>query len=133
MENPPRRSGLTTLLILVLIAASIFVISGRITLKIIYNAEIEKQNETAKLLKEIVSVGMDIDVAISLLKSNEFEVGEKYNPTGESGYIVVHVKLFRDLTVIDNFAETFGLSWTVGRGYATLEAKADNIIYNIVF
>lgn len=99
-----------------------------------YSVEIKKQRKKIELFKKTVDVGMDIDIAASLLKSKGFEVGKKHNPTDEKDYIVVHVKLFSNLTAIDNFAETYGLSWSLGKGYVTLEAKKhNNIISNIVW
>ena len=102
-----------------------------VLIKINYESKLDFQNAQQKKIQSLIEVGMEVDFAISLLEQNGFDVSEKHNPTDNSDYTVVHVRLFEELTVIDTIAEVFGFSWNIGKSYVVLMLK-DGYIHNII-
>ena len=83
-----------------------------------------------KVVQSLISIGMDIDEATSILKKQGFQVGKKYMPTKNKDYYQINILLLDEIPVSATIAETTGTSSSV-RTYAIVKAGLDNNIIAI--
>ncbi len=93
-----------------------------------YDPEGKEVDARKQRIRELVPIGMDIDAAIQLLRSEGFSVGEKYFPTNDRDCYWVDIILRKEpITFLDMIKQGMGRG-RVKKRYMALEADLDGAI-----
>ncbi len=87
-------------------------------------------SDKEKAILKHISIGMDIDEAVRVLKVKGFPVHDKYKPTEDGDYWVVNVTLIDEITFWDTVGYVTGISKGRKR-YLIIEANTDGVITSI--
>ncbi len=81
-------------------------------------------------IRELVPIGMDIDEAIVLLRSEGFAVGDKYFPTKSQSYYLADIRIRFKRNLLDVWKLGMGKG-KVKKRYVALHANWDGVITDI--
>ncbi len=96
-----------------------------------YDPEGKEVTARRQRIRELVPIGMDIDEAIELLRSEGFSVGDKYHPTKLHDVYWADIKIRKEPIP---FLETLKLGMGKGKvrkRYVAIEANPDGVITTI--
>ncbi len=92
-----------------------------------YDAEGKEVTARRQRIRELVPIGMNIDEAIELLRSEGFAVGDKYDPTKEGNMFWADIRIRFKRNLFDVWKLGMGKG-KVKKRYVALHANWDGVI-----
>lgn len=113
-----------------LVVISLIGLATLVSLKVLLDPEGSAAEAREQRIRELVPIGMDIDEAIELLRSEGFSVGDKYFPTLNKDYYLADITIRFKFTFLDKINITRHKG-KVNKKWVSLKAGLDGVITSI--